>query len=122
MAIDHLIETKSLNKTAPVYFADDDNNYDFRLFQNFAQIKPDKAIGVLPVGGGTGGINIEGPKCENHKVVDWFTRYAPTRLYAGDMAGFAIRAEIFVNPKVRFIGNQKGMLETEIFGILLEKI
>ena len=103
-----------MNKTAPVYFADDDNTYDYKVFQKFTQIKHDKVIGILPVGG-SGGINLEGPTCNDHKVEKWHVSWNGRRLYAGDMAGFAIRAERFMSEKVRFEGKMKGLLEPEIF-------
>ena len=34
-----------------MYFADDDNTYDYKLFKEFSQSIPiDKSVGVLPVG------------------------------------------------------------------------
>jgi len=124
-ALDRLVETGNFNKTAPVYFADDDNSYDYRIFQKFTQIKPDKVVGVLPVGG-AGAMNVEGPVCQDHEIrswhrVEWHLLKAShknkktDRLLASDMAGFAIRAERFVSKKVRFSGRFRGLNEGEIF-------
>ena len=58
---------------------------------------------------------MEGPSCKDHKVDKWHVSWNGKRLYAGDMAGFAIRAERFMSEQVRFEGKMKGLLEPEIF-------
>jgi len=57
-----------------VFFADDDNTYDERAFQEFVKIGRDKlqVVGVLPVGA-VGGLKWEGPECtKNGTITGWF--------------------------------------------------
>jgi len=72
-----------------VYFGDDDNTYDIRLFK---QISKTKTISMFPVGFiGVQGVST--PIVKNGKVVgfsdDWFAQ----RKFPVDMAGFAINSE-----------------------------
>jgi len=76
-------------QTGVVYFGDDDNTYDIRLFQQIARTRQ---ISMFPVGFiGTQGVST--PIVEDGKVVgfsdDWFAQ----RKFPVDMAGFAINVE-----------------------------
>uniref|UniRef100_A0A7E4UXK8 Galactosylgalactosylxylosylprotein 3-beta-glucuronosyltransferase n=1 Tax=Panagrellus redivivus TaxID=6233 RepID=A0A7E4UXK8_PANRE len=75
------------NKEAVVYFADDDNSYDIRLFDRY--VRKVKTIGVWPVGL-VGGAIVEAPHVENGTITKWDVIYAPSRKFAVDMAGFAV--------------------------------
>ncbi|CAF0807464.1 unnamed protein product [Brachionus calyciflorus] len=72
------------------YFADDDNSYDIRLFE---EIRSVERIGVWPVGL-VGGIKYEAPICKNNKVIDWFFVYNPRRYFPTDMASFALNVKL----------------------------
>lgn len=75
--------------TQVVYFADDDNTYDIRLFD--AYIKRVRTIGVWAVGL-AGAALVEAPHVnENGTITAWDVVYAPQRRFAVDMAGFAIK-------------------------------
>ncbi|VDM50271.1 unnamed protein product [Toxocara canis] len=82
---------------AIVYFADDDNTYDIRLFDMF--IRKVKTVGVWAVGI-VAQRPVEAPRVNNDSVVDgWLTDYAPKREWAIDMAGFALNLNIILQRK-----------------------
>uniref|UniRef100_A0A1I7VKW0 Galactosylgalactosylxylosylprotein 3-beta-glucuronosyltransferase n=1 Tax=Loa loa TaxID=7209 RepID=A0A1I7VKW0_LOALO len=87
----------SMGNKAVVYFADDDNAYDVRLFNRY--IRNVEKIGVWAVG--LVAYNaVEAPKVLNEKVVGWQTIYAPKRKWGFDMAGFAVNLELLLqHPK-----------------------
>ena len=79
------------NHTSPgqpgaVYFADDDNTYDIRLFE---LMRFTKNISVWPVGLISGGeySNID---VRDNKVVGWHVLWGKKRPFAIDMAGFSV--------------------------------
>ncbi|KAE9420896.1 hypothetical protein Angca_003993, partial [Angiostrongylus cantonensis] len=88
LALQYIRENYRSDFDALLYFADDDNSYDVRLFDNY--IRKVKRLGIWPVGL-VGGAWVESPKVGNNgKVVGWDVMYAPRREFATDMAGFAI--------------------------------
>ena len=70
-----------------MYFADDDNTYDYRLFR---EISRTNRISMFPVGF-IGGQGVSAPIVKEGEVIgftdDWFAQ----RKWPVDMAGFAIR-------------------------------
>ena len=101
-----------------VYFADDDNTYDLRLFED---IRNTKLVSIFPVGI-VGGLFVEKPLVKNNRVVAFNARFKPERLYPVDMAGFAINLKLIREKKdVVFIENAGvGMLETTFLESILE--
>ncbi|XGW07669.1 hypothetical protein V3C99_010657 [Haemonchus contortus] len=88
LALQYIRENYSPQTDAVLYFADDDNSYDVRLFDKY--IRKVKRLGIWPVGL-VGGAWVEAPKVgANGKVVAWDVMYAPHREFATDMAGFAV--------------------------------
>ncbi|XP_067681675.1 galactosylgalactosylxylosylprotein 3-beta-glucuronosyltransferase I-like isoform X1 [Haliotis asinina] len=82
-----------------VYFADDDNTYDLKIFE---QMRKTKVVSVWPVGL-VGGLRFERPIVKNGKVTGWFTYWKPDRPFALDMAGFAVNLQLFFTyPEVEF--------------------
>ncbi|RNA40968.1 Galactosylgalactosylxylosyl 3-beta-glucuronosyltransferase 3 [Brachionus plicatilis] len=77
-------------QNAIVYFADDDNSYSLKLFEDIRSVKK---IGVWPVAL-VGGLKYEAPICNNDKVVDWFYAYNQRRYVPTDMASFAINVQL----------------------------
>lgn len=71
-----------------VYFGDDDNTYDLRLFD---EIRKTKKVSMFPVGL-VGGLLVEKPLVDDErgKVVGFNSRWKPERKYPIDMAGFAV--------------------------------
>ncbi|KAK0396095.1 hypothetical protein QR680_001562 [Steinernema hermaphroditum] len=84
---------KDYGRGAVVYFADDDNSYDVRLFNNY--IRNVKAVGIWAVGL-AGSALVEAPHVINGTITAWDVVYAPKRRFATDMAGFAINLELIL--------------------------
>ncbi|XP_022804517.1 galactosylgalactosylxylosylprotein 3-beta-glucuronosyltransferase 3-like isoform X4 [Stylophora pistillata] len=106
IAIKWLRDNVNINKTnAVVYFADDDNTYDIRLFEEMRNIKK---IGVWPVAF-TGAARYAGPLCKNGRVVGFYTNWRPTRTFPLDMAAFAINVKRLIvdKPKAHFDADAK---------------
>uniref|UniRef100_A0AC35TXJ5 Galactosylgalactosylxylosylprotein 3-beta-glucuronosyltransferase n=1 Tax=Rhabditophanes sp. KR3021 TaxID=114890 RepID=A0AC35TXJ5_9BILA len=83
-----------------VYFGDDDNSYDLRLFSDY--IVNVKKVGIWAVGL-VGGAPFESPKVENNSVVGWHVKWNPKRKFATDMAGFAFSLQsVLDHPKALF--------------------
>lgn len=81
-------------KSGAVYFGDDDNTYDLRLFQEIRNIKQ---AGVWPVGI-VGGLIAETPiLAENGTVSGFNAVWKPERPFPIDMAAFAINVTLIVN-------------------------
>uniref|UniRef100_A0A0N4X009 Galactosylgalactosylxylosylprotein 3-beta-glucuronosyltransferase n=1 Tax=Haemonchus placei TaxID=6290 RepID=A0A0N4X009_HAEPC len=88
VALQYVRENYDRNRSAVLYFADDDNTYDIRLFNNY--IRKVTRIGVWAVGL-VGGAWVEAPHVSSGgKVIAWDVMFAPGRPFATDMAGFAI--------------------------------
>uniref|UniRef100_A0AC34FHL6 Galactosylgalactosylxylosylprotein 3-beta-glucuronosyltransferase n=1 Tax=Panagrolaimus sp. ES5 TaxID=591445 RepID=A0AC34FHL6_9BILA len=84
---------------AVVYFADDDNAYDIRLFNSF--IRNVKNVGVWPVGL-VGGAAVEGPIVKEGRVVRWHAQFKPNRTFAIDMAGFGVSLKLIHSTRASF--------------------
>ncbi|XP_031570191.1 galactosylgalactosylxylosylprotein 3-beta-glucuronosyltransferase 2-like isoform X2 [Actinia tenebrosa] len=102
----------SLNKTkGVVYFADDDNTYDVRLFEEMRFIK---RVGIWPVAF-TGAARWSGPVCKNGKVIGFHNNWKPWRSFPIDMAGFAINVKLLIKvfPNASFDPEVRpGLMET----------
>lgn len=112
VGIDWLRENVNPNLTkGVVYFADDDNTYDIRLFEEMRSIN---IVGVWPVAF-TGAARWAGPICKHGHVVGFHTNWKPFRTFPIDMAAFAInlRRLLVERPEARFDPDIKpGFLET----------
>uniref|UniRef100_W6NL70 Galactosylgalactosylxylosylprotein 3-beta-glucuronosyltransferase n=1 Tax=Haemonchus contortus TaxID=6289 RepID=W6NL70_HAECO len=74
-------------KTGAVYFGDDDNTYDLRLFDEIRSID---VAGIWPVGI-VGGLIVERPLlAENGSVIGFNAVWKPDRQFPIDMAAFAV--------------------------------
>uniref|UniRef100_F1L809 Galactosylgalactosylxylosylprotein 3-beta-glucuronosyltransferase n=1 Tax=Ascaris suum TaxID=6253 RepID=F1L809_ASCSU len=82
-----------------VYFADDDNSYDVRLFNDY--IRNVEKVGIWAVGL-VGGVLIEMPDVKNGTVVGWNVAWNKNRKFATDMAGFAISLDVILNSTAVF--------------------
>ncbi|XP_042878392.1 galactosylgalactosylxylosylprotein 3-beta-glucuronosyltransferase P-like [Penaeus japonicus] len=73
-----------------LYFADDDNAYDIRLFE---QMRTTKKASVFPVGMILS-YGISAPIVRNGKVIGFHDAFQAGRKFAVDMAGFAVNLRV----------------------------
>ncbi|XP_012254442.2 galactosylgalactosylxylosylprotein 3-beta-glucuronosyltransferase I [Athalia rosae] len=80
-----------------VYFADDDNTYSIKLFEEMEKIRH---VGVWPVGL-VGGLMVERPLCDKatNKVIGFNSVWKPDRPFPMDMAGFAVNVKLLLKNK-----------------------
>ncbi|XP_061660289.1 galactosylgalactosylxylosylprotein 3-beta-glucuronosyltransferase 1 [Syngnathoides biaculeatus] len=101
LALRWLRETFNVNKpqTGIVYFADDDNAYSLKLFE---EMRSTKKVSVWPVAF-VGGLRYESPKVNSlGKVYGWKVVYDPHRPFAIDMAGFAISLHLILSKPLAY--------------------
>lgn len=73
-----------------LYFADDDNSYDIRVFE---EMRPTKKVSVWPVGL-IFGYGMSTPIVINGKVIGFHDSFIRQRVFAMDMAGFAVSVQL----------------------------
>ncbi|XP_067877662.1 galactosylgalactosylxylosylprotein 3-beta-glucuronosyltransferase 3 isoform X2 [Heterodontus francisci] len=117
LGIQWLRENRELSEEAIVYFADDDNTYSLKLFD---EMRWTKRVSVWPVGL-VGGLRFERPLVENGKVVGFYTAWKPNRPFPMDMAGFAVALQLLLaNREARFdISAERGYLESSLLQSLV---
>lgn len=109
------------NDKGIVYFADDDNSYSLKIFQEMRHIK---RVGVWPVGL-VGGLKVEKPIVNSAGIVTGFNAmWAPERPFAIDMAGFAINLDLIKkNENVVFSFDvNRGYQETAILSSVITSV
>ncbi|UMM30374.1 hypothetical protein L5515_012281 [Caenorhabditis briggsae] len=77
-----------------LYFGDDDNSYDIRLFTDY--IRNVKKLGMWAVGL-MYDVLVEAPKVTNGTVTGYNVIWHPTRKFAVDMAGYAVNLKVILN-------------------------
>ncbi|XP_054927350.1 galactosylgalactosylxylosylprotein 3-beta-glucuronosyltransferase S-like [Dermacentor andersoni] len=99
------------NATLPgvLYFADDDNSYDHRLFD---EIRWTETVSVFPVGSllRTG---VSSPVVVDGSVIGFHDPSTKGRRFAVDMAGFAVNLRLVVNNTHLSMPHREGRQETE---------
>lgn len=100
-----------------VFFADDDNTYDLRLFE---EMRNTRGVSVWPVGL-VGGLVVEKPLVRDGHVVGWNAAWKPHRPFPVDMAGFAVSLRLLLeHPKAQFrLWLPRGMQESHLLGQLV---
>jgi len=79
-----------------IYFADDDNSYDARVFE---VMRETQKVSVWPVGL-IAKLGVSSPIIKEGKIVGFHDPYINRRKFAVDMAGFAADLQLFLkNPK-----------------------
>ncbi|KAG4079491.1 hypothetical protein HA402_005188 [Bradysia odoriphaga] len=76
-------------KTGVLYFGDDDNAFDLRLF---SEIRSTQRVSMFPVGL-IGLYAVSTPIVKQGKVIGFFDSWPANRLWPVDMAGFAVNLE-----------------------------
>lgn len=94
------------------YFADDDNSYDVRVFE---EIRKTRGVSVFPVGM-ISTYGISAPIVRDQKVVGWFDAVYG-RKFAVDMAGFAVNVHYYRKTNATF-PLHISYLETKFLGDL----
>jgi len=103
-----------------IYFADDDNSYNVKIFE---EMRHTRKVSVWPVAL-VGGLMIEKPKVEKGSVIGWDVAWGPKRPFALDMAGFAVNYNHFLSrTKAKFAYQVKvGHQETEFLRHLVKDL
>lgn len=86
------LKNRCPNAAAVIYFADDDNTYDFRIFE---QIRTTKKVSVFPVGL-IGKQSFSSPIVVNGMVVGFADPWFERRKFSIDMAGFAASVDFIL--------------------------
>ena len=96
-----------------VYFGDDDNTYDTRLFE---QISKTTRVSMFPVGF-IGNQGVSSPIVKDGKVIGFSDDWFASRQYPVDMAGFAINTEFLRkrNPSADTAMPYKAGYEEDLF-------
>nr|XP_027205818.1 galactosylgalactosylxylosylprotein 3-beta-glucuronosyltransferase 1-like [Dermatophagoides pteronyssinus] len=80
-----------------IYFADDDNAYDVRLFD---EIRSTNIVSMFPVGLiSTLGLSTPIVSRKSGKIIGFHDPFIGRRKFAVDMAGFAVNLQFFLNQK-----------------------
>ena len=74
-----------------IYFADDDNSYDVRIFE---EIRQTERVSVFPVGLILK-YGVSSPIVRDGKVVGFYDAFQAGRKFAMDMAGFSVSVKLF---------------------------
>jgi beta-1,3-glucuronyltransferase len=75
-----------------IYFADDDNSYDIRVFK---EMKETNLVSVWPVGM-IAKIGVSAPIVRNGQVIGFHDPFIARRKFAVDMGGFAVDLQLFL--------------------------
>lgn len=107
----------NLDPDGVVYFADDDNTYDLKLFE---EMRRTRKVSVWPVGF-VGGMLVEKPIVEDGRVVGFNSMWRANRPFPIDMAGFAVSLKTLISDTVaRFSSDNKiGYVESHFLSQLV---
>ncbi|XP_063774122.1 galactosylgalactosylxylosylprotein 3-beta-glucuronosyltransferase 3 isoform X2 [Pseudophryne corroboree] len=116
-ALHWLRENRSPRDRGVVYFADDDNTYSVKIFQ---EMRHTLKVSIWPVGL-VGGLRYEGPLVDGGRVVGFHTAWKTHRPFPIDMAGFAVSLSLLLtHPKACFDPDaERGFLESSLLGQLV---
>lgn len=108
-------------KTGVMYFGDDDNTFDLRLFE---EIRNTKRVSMFPVGL-IGDYGVSSPIVKEGKVIGFYDSWPAKRKFPVDMAGFAVNIEVllkFPNATMPFKAGYEEDMFLRSLGITLEEI
>lgn len=119
-AIEWLRENRHelISANGVVYFGDDDNTYDLKLFD---EIKSTRKVSIFSVGL-VGGLLVEKPIVKNGKIVGFNSMWNPKRKYPIDMAGFAVGLKLLLEKKGAIFSDTvpRGYQETHFLSQLID--
>ncbi|KAJ9576706.1 hypothetical protein L9F63_025399, partial [Diploptera punctata] len=108
-------------KNGVLYFGDDDNTFDLKLFE---EIRDTKKVSMFPVGL-IGDYAVSSPVLKEGKVVGFFDSWPSKRKFAVDMAGFAVNIEYLISKQNATMPYKAGYEEDQFLrslGLQLEDI
>ncbi|KAK8400218.1 hypothetical protein O3P69_003134 [Scylla paramamosain] len=79
-------------KDGVIYFADDDNTYDYRIFD---EIRMTRQVSMFPVGLVTR-LGVSTPIVSSGKLVGFYDGWIAGRRFPVDMAGFAVNVQFYL--------------------------
>ena len=121
-ALQHIIETLGENLPKGIlYFGDDDNAYDLRLFHEMRSTKR-ASIGSMAFVGHDGMYERCLVNEKTGKVQKGITNWFPRRPVPVDMGAIAFHTDLILEKKPRFYNNGLGMLETNFTSQLVGSI
>ncbi|CAG2109648.1 unnamed protein product [Medioppia subpectinata] len=96
MALQYLREQfTNTSEEGVIYFADDDNAYDIRIFE---EMRATRKVSMFPVGLiAKLGLSTPIVSRQTAKIIGFHDPFISRRKYAVDMAGFAVNLQLFLN-------------------------
>jgi len=94
--LEWILKNHDKSKKGIVYFADDDNTYDLKIFE---ELRKTQKVSVFPVGfvGSKGSPGITSPIVKNGKVIGFSDDWFASRMFPVDMAGFALNVDFLAS-------------------------
>lgn len=108
-------------KTGVLYFGDDDNTFDLRLFE---EIRNTKRVSMFPVGL-IGDYGVSSPIVKEGKIIGFYDSWPAKRKFPVDMAGFAVNIEFLLkypNATMPFKAGYEEDMFLRSLGITLDEI
>lgn len=107
-------------KNSVVYFADDDNTYDVRLFD---EMRFTERVSIWPVGL-AGNLKIEKPLVKNGHVIGFNSIWKPERPFPIDMAAFAVNLSLLLQKESAVFTYEvpRGYQESHILSQLISSL
>ena len=119
-AVKWIVDNEMMLPPGVIYFGDDDNTYDLRLFE---EIRWTKKVSMFPVGliGITG---FSSPIVEKSKVIGFSDPWFEYRKFPVDMAGFAVNIEVLqkYKPKMPYLAGHEETLFLQNLHLKMENI
>ncbi|XP_077548366.1 galactosylgalactosylxylosylprotein 3-beta-glucuronosyltransferase S-like [Haemaphysalis longicornis] len=100
---------RNASQPGVVYFADDDNTYDHRIFD---EIRRTEGVSVFPVGA-MREKGLSTPVVHEGRVIGFYDPWFGGRIFPLDMAGFAVNLRLVVNNRDLRMPYETGYLETK---------
>ncbi|CAG0921023.1 unnamed protein product, partial [Notodromas monacha] len=89
----HHLKDLDSQRAGILYFGDDDNTFDLKLF---SELRKTMSVSMFPVGL-VGDYGISSPVVKDGRVVDFLDSWADSRKFLVDMAGFAVATDFLMS-------------------------